>query len=171
MWANKSTYRKHTMTITDLVVSTLPWSRLLWPFSRLYSHFVAVHELVDTDFGLVVVDVKLDVLVHFPFLIRERSHSLPNPRNQDLTTGADKCVWGKKLKKNKFYVVLNGLCTELRGWGQIYQRCRTWEGSSALIKDTSVLLYYTSLLKYTSTAFYLLYTLGPLSLISHSPSD
>lgn len=120
MWANKSTYRKHTMTITDLVVSTLPWSRLLWPFSRLYSHFVAVHELVDTDFGLVVVDVKLDVLVHFPFLIRERSHSLPNPRNQDLTTGADKCVctWRTLDTIQEYY---NRFNNTLLDWLPIHQ--------------------------------------------------
>lgn len=64
-----------------------------------YDHLVAVHELVDTDLGLVVFNIKLDVLVHFPFLIRKGRHSLPDPRNQDLTTGADQCVYGKKKKR------------------------------------------------------------------------
>ena len=56
------------------------------------SHLVAVHELGHTDLALVVLHVKLDVLVHLPFLIRERRHSFSDPRNQDLTVGADQSV-------------------------------------------------------------------------------
>lgn len=87
MWASRSTYRKHTMTVMYIVVPPC-----LKSFSRLYPNLVAVHKLVDTNLALVVVKVKLDVLVHFPFFVREGSHSLPNPRDQDFTAGADQCV-------------------------------------------------------------------------------
>lgn len=53
------------------------------------AHFVVVHELADSDLRLKGLDVKIDVLVHFPFLIREGSHGLPDPRNEDLSIGAN----------------------------------------------------------------------------------
>lgn len=82
----------HLQEKYNVVVCTLPQSRLFRPFSRSYSYLIGVHELADTDLALVVFKVKFDVLVHFPLLVGEGSHRLPDPRNQDLTAGADQCV-------------------------------------------------------------------------------
>ena len=61
-------------------------------FNHFQDYLIVVHELVDAGLVFVVFSVKLDVLIHFPFLVREGSHGLPDPRNQDLTAGADQRV-------------------------------------------------------------------------------
>lgn len=85
MWANKSTYRKYTVT-SLILLCTVSY------FDHFQDYLIVVHELADAGVVLVVCHVKLDVLIHFPFLIREGSHGIPDPRNQDLTAGADQCV-------------------------------------------------------------------------------
>lgn len=92
MWANKSTQNRQTDTIniSGLVAEN---------FHIKLSYLVVVHKVVDTNLALVVIHVKLDVLVHFPFLIREGCHSLPDPRNQNISTGADQCICGVEVKQ------------------------------------------------------------------------
>lgn len=65
MWANKSTCRNRTTRLT--LTAVVPYGKTF--FSGLEFYLVAVHELADPYLVLVVVDVKLDVLVHLPFLI------------------------------------------------------------------------------------------------------
>lgn len=55
-------------------------------------YLVVVHQLADSDLVLVVFHVKLNVLVHFPLLVREGRHSLPDPGNQDLPARIDESV-------------------------------------------------------------------------------
>lgn len=82
-----------------LVVSTLALTQIVRYGLRL-SDLIGVHKLADTNLGLVVVQVKLDVLIHSPFLIGEGSHGLPDPWNQDGTAGADQCVCDDKCGFN-----------------------------------------------------------------------
>lgn len=55
-------------------------------------YLVGIHELVNTNLVLVAIHIKLDILIHPPFFVRERSHSFADPRNQDLPTRANQRV-------------------------------------------------------------------------------
>ncbi len=64
---------------------------------RAVSCLVAVHEFTQADLALEALQIKLDVLVHLPLLVRQMCDCFSNAGDQDLPAGADEFIWGSKL--------------------------------------------------------------------------
>ncbi len=64
---------------------------------RAVSCLVLYMSSTQADLALEALQIKLDVLVHLPLLVRQMCDRFSNAGDQDLPAGADEFIWGTKL--------------------------------------------------------------------------